>query len=75
MSFRQLGFPVLVRPRVAPPQHRLHLLVVPGVEVDGLDAGDVGAHAAVDAGAADAHEDADVPAGPARVLVAFAVGA
>ena len=38
----------------------LHLLGGPGVEVDGLDLADVGAHAAVDARAADAQEYAAV---------------
>jgi hypothetical protein len=61
MALGQLVLPVLVRARVAPPQHRLHLLVRPGVEVHALDARDVRAHAAVDAAAADAHEDPDVP--------------
>ena len=61
MPLREFMLPVLVRARVAPAQHRLHLLVGPGVEVDALDARDVRAHAAVDAAAADAHEDPDVP--------------
>ena len=75
MPLRQFMLPVLVRSRVAPAQHTRHLLVGPGVEVDALDARDVRAEAAVEAGAADADEDADVPARPAGVLVAFAVRA
>ena len=61
MPFSQLMLPIFVCPRIAPAQHRLHLLVGPGVEVDTFHARDVRAHAAVDAAAADAHEDADVP--------------
>lgn len=75
MPLGQLVLPVLIRSCVTPLQHIGQLLVGPGVEVDGLDARDVRAHAAVDAGAADADEDADVPGGPAGVLVALAVGA
>lgn len=50
------------------------LLGGPGVEVDGLDAGDVDAHSAVVSGAADADEESEVGRGPAGV-VALAVGA
>ena len=67
MARRQLRLPVLVRAGVAPLEHALQLLVRPRVEVDRLDLGDVRAHAAVDARAADAYEDAEVPAGPAGV--------
>jgi len=67
MAGRQLRFPVLVRPGVAPLQHALQLFVCPGVEVDRLDFADVRAHTAVDARAANAHEDTEVPAGPSRV--------
>ena len=38
----------------------------PRVEVDGADLGDVHAQVAVDAGAADAQEHAQVPGGPPR---------
>lgn len=74
MPVRELVLPVLIGPRIAPAQHILHLVVGPRVQVDALDARDVGAHAAVDARAADAEEDADGPGRPAGVLVAFAVG-
>lgn len=67
MAGGQLRFPVFIRARVAPAQDTLKLLVRPRVQIDRLDSADVGAHAAVDAGAADADEDADVPARPSRV--------
>lgn len=69
MSWRQLCFPVLVRPGVTPLQHALQLLVCPGIEVDRFDFGDVRAHAAVDSRAPNAYEDTEVPAGPSGVYV------
>ena len=75
MSLGQLMLPVCVRAPIAPSHHALQLLIRPRIKIDGLDARDVRAHAAVDATASDADEDAEVPGGPARVLVAFAVGA
>lgn len=42
------------------PTH-LDLLRCPLVQVDRLDPGDVDSQVAVDAGAADAHEDAEIP--------------
>lgn len=74
MAGCQLRLPVLVRPRIAPLQHALQLLVRPGVEVDRFDFADVRAHATVDARAADAYEDAEVPAGPARVCIVVSLG-
>lgn len=47
MAWSQLRLPVLIRPRVAPFQHTLQLLVGPGIEVDRLDFADVRAHATV----------------------------
>jgi hypothetical protein len=67
MSRCQLRLPVLVRARITPLQHALQLFVGPGVEVDGFDFANVRAHAAVYAGAANAHEDTQVPASPSRV--------
>lgn len=75
MPRRQLVLPIPVRPRIAPLDHTRHLLIGPGVQIDGFDTRDVHAHAAVNAGAADADEDSQVPGSPARVLVALAVGA
>jgi hypothetical protein len=75
MSRSQLVFPVLVRSAIAPAQHRSQLLVRPGVQIDRFHARDVDAHGPVDARAADAHEDADVPGCPSWVLVALAVSA
>jgi hypothetical protein len=69
MPWSQLGLPVFVGASIAPAQDALQLLVCPRVEVDRLDFADVGAHAAVDSGATDADEDAEVPAGPSRVWV------
>lgn len=43
----------------------LDLLGRPLVQVDRLHPGDVDSQVAVDSGAADAHEDAEVPRGPA----------
>ena len=48
------------------PHTHLNPLGGPGVEVDRADFGDVDAQAAVDARAADAQEDAEVPRRPAR---------
>ena len=45
------------------------LLGRPGVEVDRLDARDVHAEVAVNAGAADAQEHAQIPRAPARTCV------
>lgn len=67
MAGGELGLPVFVCARIAPTEDALHLLLGPRVEVDRLDAADVGAHAAVDARAADADEDAKVPASPPGV--------
>ncbi len=67
MVRRQLRLPVLVGTCIAPTQDALQLLVGPGVQVDRFDSADMGAHSAVDAGAADADEDAEVPAGPSRI--------
>ena len=57
MTFRQLSFPVLVRPSVAPFHHGVELFIGPGIEVYTLDLADVDAKGAVDAGTADADED------------------
>lgn len=67
MASGELRLPVLIGTRVAPAQDALKLLVGPGVEVDRLDAADVGAHSSVDARASNADEDAEVPGGPSRV--------
>lgn len=70
MAGGQLVLPVLVRPRIAPVQDALHLLVGPGIEIDRLDFADVDAHTSVDARAADADEDAQIPACPSRICAA-----
>lgn len=57
----------LVGTAVAPFQHALQLLVSPRIEVDGLHSADMGAHSTVDARAADADEDAQVPGRPSGV--------
>lgn len=67
MTGGKLVLPVLVCARVAPVEDALHLFVGPGIEVDRFDFADVHAHATVDARAADANEDAEVPACPARI--------
>lgn len=61
MAGSELGLEVLVGAGVAPSEDAGHLFVGPGVEVDRLDARDVGAHATVDARAADADKDAEIP--------------
>eukprot|EP00053_Salpingoeca_punica_P011759 m.104729 g.104729 ORF g.104729 m.104729 type:complete len:406 (+) comp15768_c1_seq1:1236-2453(+) len=71
---RQMVLPDLCRLVIAQGLHGLNPLWPPGVEVDGADFGDVHAEVAVNAGAADAHEDTEVPAGPAGALDA-ALGA
>lgn len=75
MTHSQFMLPVLICPCIPPPQHGGHLLVGPGVQIHRLHPRDMHAHAAVDARAADAYEDADVPGGPSWVLVALAVSA
>jgi hypothetical protein len=45
MALGQFGLPVLVRSRIAPFQNALKLFVGPGVQIDGFNARDVGAHA------------------------------
>lgn len=67
MAGCQLVLPVLIRPRITPVKNALHLLVGPGIEIDRLDTADVDAHASVDARAADADENAQVPACPSRI--------
>ena len=67
MTRCQLGLPVLVGAGISPAEDALELLVGPGIEVDRLDSADVSAHAAMDARATDADEDAEVPTSPSRV--------
>jgi len=69
----QFSLPVFVCSRIAPFQDALQLFVCPGIQVDGLDSGDVGAHATMNARASNAHEYSQVPAGPSWMLVPFAV--
>ena len=45
-----------------------HLFRRPRVQIDGFHLGDVDAQVSVDAGAADAKEDAEVPRRPSRAL-------
>lgn len=47
MALCQLGFPVFIRPRIAPAHNAVHLFVGPGVEIYGFDTADVNAHASV----------------------------
>lgn len=44
----------------------LDLLLRPLVQIDGLDLGDVDPQVSMDAGAADADEDAQIPGRPSR---------
>lgn len=67
MAWRQLGFPILVRARIAPAQDALQLFVGPRIQIDRLDSANVRAHATMDARAADADKDAQVPTGPSRI--------
>lgn len=69
MTRCEFVFPVFVCARIAPAENALHLFIGPGIEVDRLDSADMDAHASVDAGAANADEDAEVPACPARICV------
>lgn len=67
MAWCEFVFPVFICARISPAENALHLFVGPGIEVDGLDSANMDTHASVDARAADADEDAEVPACPARI--------
>lgn len=75
MTWGQLCLPVFVGARIAPAENALELLIGPRVQVDGFDTADVGAHSTVDARAANAHKDTEIPGGPSRMLVTLAVRA
>lgn len=63
----QFGFPVLVCARISPVQNALELLIRPRVQIDRLDTRDVRAHGSMNAGAANAHENAQVPTRPSGI--------
>lgn len=63
-----MRFPVQVRAPVTPLLDRSHLLRCPHVQINGLDATNVGAHAAVNTRATNAQEASNVPRSPSSII-------
>ena len=61
------GGSALVGPSISPSQHTLQLFIGPRIEIHGFHAADMGTHSPVNARAANANKDSEVPGSPSRV--------
>jgi hypothetical protein len=73
MARGQFGFPVFVGPCVPPSQYTLKLFIGPRIKVDRFNSADMCTHSTVDARAADADKNAQIPTRPSWMLVPLAV--